>query len=282
MSQNSTFSTKSLLKYLDKYVIDWCLVFFFEFYIVFIGIGSKPFLRHFDITEPSINFPFHTSETVTDFQCLLIAAVLPLVVIFVKFVVFDLRFELQRIKQSHIHKFHLSVLGVFYSVTLTGFVVVVLKNWIGRPRPDFIGRCQPDVQRLVKGQIMYDISICKGDKDTILEGLRSNPSGHSALSFAGLNFVTVWLLNQFNESGNLEIWKILLLVLPDALATFVAISRTQDYRHHYNDVIIGGAIGLAISYTVFNKLFKKAEPNYLEDDFEAVNGSSTTLPLYND
>lgn len=42
-----------------------------------------------------------------------------------------------------LHKVHVTILGLFVSVILTSFVTDVIKNAVGRPRPDLIDRCQP-------------------------------------------------------------------------------------------------------------------------------------------
>ncbi len=42
-----------------------------------------------------------------------------------------------------IHKAHVTILGFIISLILTSFLTDVVKNSVGRPRPDLIARCKP-------------------------------------------------------------------------------------------------------------------------------------------
>jgi membrane-associated phospholipid phosphatase len=107
----------------------------------------------------------------------------------------------------------------------------------------------------------------------ILEGLRSTPSGHSALAFSGLHFVTVWMFIQFDVLCNqYHVWKMLICSTPEWLAIWIALSRTQDYRHHFGDILMGGLLGIAIAHLILYKMFKRKEAVYLQEP--------DSLPLY--
>ena len=63
-------------------------------------------------------------------------------------------------------------------------------------------------------------------------------------SFAGLGYLTFYLagkLHIFDKKGHT--YKSLLTTLPLIGAALIAISRTQDYRHHWQDITVGGLIG---------------------------------------
>lgn len=80
------------------------------------------------------------------------------------------------------------------------FITNGMKNLFGKPRPDLLDRCQPDLANLSKyiigglkglktattsGQLVSP-NICKNpDRATLDDGFRSYPSGHSSSSASG-------------------------------------------------------------------------------------------------
>lgn len=46
-----------------------------------------------------------------------------------------------------------------------------------------------------------------------------------------------------------------LSLAPLAGAALVAISRTMDYRHHWHDVLVGGSLGLLVSYFAYRQYY---------------------------
>lgn len=77
-------------------------------------------------------------------------------------------------------------LSIGAAVAYTVFVTEIIKWTVGRPRPDWLGRCQPDttrVQDALTGTAvaMFDRSICTStDRETLDDGQRSFPSGHAS------------------------------------------------------------------------------------------------------
>lgn len=142
-------------------------------------------------------------------------------------------------------------LGVLSSVSIALCIVCVVKNCIGRLRPDFIARCQP-----VDGK-------CTGDPLVIMEGRKSFPSGHSALSFAGLGYVSLaWLAAAMSDPmlrpiGTLP--KLIVSGAPWTFALLIALSRYEDYWHHWQDIVVGSLIGHLCCYGAF--LFRFPAPS---------------------
>lgn len=67
----------------------------------------------------------------------------------------------------------------------------------------------------------------------------------SAGSFAGLGFLAWYLagkLKAFDRKGHIA--KLCIVFLPLLVASLVAVSRVDDYWHHWQDVFAGGIIGL--------------------------------------
>jgi diacylglycerol diphosphate phosphatase / phosphatidate phosphatase len=74
----------------------------------------------------------------------------------------------------------------------------------------------------------------------IMEGRRSFPSGHSSTAFAGMVFLSLflaglthaWCFNQPSQGRNLlssRLARLCISLLPIAWATWVAVSRLEDY-----------------------------------------------------
>ncbi|XP_020098198.1 lipid phosphate phosphatase 2-like isoform X4 [Ananas comosus] len=172
-----------------------------------------------------------------------IAIVLPFVIIigiyFVKKNVYDL---------------HNAILGLLFSVLITAVITDAIKDGVGRPRPDFFWRCFPD------GKAAYDnvttSVICHGEKSVIREGHKSFPSGHTSWSFAGLGFLAWYLAGKiavFDRRGHVA--KLCIVFLPLLVASLVAVSRVDDYWHHWQDVFAGGLLGLVVASFCYLQFF---------------------------
>ncbi|XP_029119267.1 lipid phosphate phosphatase 2 isoform X2 [Elaeis guineensis] len=157
-------------------------------------------------------------------------------------------------KRRDVYDFHHAILGLLYSVLVTGVITDAIKDAVGRPRPDFFWRCFPD------GQEVYDNVttnvICHGEKSVIKEGHKSFPSGHSSWSFAGLGFLAWYLsgkIQVFDRRGHIA--KLCIVFLPLLGASLVAISRVDDYWHHWQDVFAGGILGFIVASVCYLQFF---------------------------
>ncbi|GJN18142.1 hypothetical protein PR202_gb05271 [Eleusine coracana subsp. coracana] len=98
--------------------------------------------------------------------------------------------------------------------------------------------------------------ICHGDPSVIKEGYKSFPSGHSSWSFAGLGFLSWYLAGKitvFDRRGHVA--KLCIDLMPLLLAVMVAISRVDDYWHHWQDVCTGGILGLVVASVCYLQFF---------------------------
>ncbi|EDV47904.1 phospholipid phosphatase 5 isoform X1 [Drosophila erecta] len=149
------------------------------------------------------------------------------------------------------------------ALCLNGIPTSVLKITVGRPRPDYFYRCFPDgVMVLNTTSSGLDTSIldfnCTGLPGDINEGRKSFPSGHSSFAFASFGFIAYYIgakLHAFDVRGRGHTWRLCIAVIPLFIALLVAVSRTCDYHHHWQDVTIGGLIGLFAGYISYRQYY---------------------------
>ncbi|KAL7171112.1 hypothetical protein ACSBR2_035881 [Camellia fascicularis] len=172
-----------------------------------------------------------------------ICILLPLVVILIYYIV-----------RRDVYDFHHAILGLLFSVLITGVITDAIKDAVGRPRPDFFWRCFPDGKGVFEN-ITRNV-MCTGEKSVIKEGHKSFPSGHTSWSFAGLGFLSWYLsgkIRAFDRRGHIA--KLCVIFLPLLIAALVAVSRVDDYWHHWQDVFTGGLLGLTVASFCYLQFF---------------------------
>ncbi|KAM1718104.1 hypothetical protein ACFX11_025858 [Malus domestica] len=151
-------------------------------------------------------------------------------------------------RRRDVYDLHHAILGLLFSVLITGVLTDAIKDAVGRPRPDFFWRCFPD------GKDVYDKwgnVVCHGVKSVIKEGHKSFPR-----SFAGLGFFSLYLsgkIQVFDRKGHVA--KLCIVILPLLVASLVGVSLVDDYWHHWQDVFAGGLLGLTVATFCYLKFF---------------------------
>lgn len=261
-----------------KYVLDWTLGLGLIIYFFAVAEHARPFARQFSLSDHTIQHPFATQERVTGVDCILISSIGPIIVIML---VIAYSSRGQKFSHDQIHLLQISVLGLFLSLSINGVFTDILKNWIARPRPDFLERCGPNPGTLLVDLVGIDVCTAPLGKAVLVDGMRSTPSGHSSISFSGLLYLTLWLFGQFHVfSRSQPLYRLLVCLTPLLIACYIALSRTQDYRHHFTDIIMGGIIGIGFALSVYHRYFpyvwdkRSDQPITAEDD-------NMILPTYN-
>ncbi|XP_022734534.1 lipid phosphate phosphatase 2-like isoform X2 [Durio zibethinus] len=188
----------------------------------------------------------------------MIAIILPFFVILVCYFI-----------RRDVYDLHHAILGLLFSVLITGVITDAIKDAVGRPRPDFFWRCFPDGKGsctlstcnccIIHAQVFDPVTkdvMCTGLKSVIKEGHKSFPSGHTSWSFAGLGFLALYLsgkIRVFDHRGHVA--KLCIVFLPLLIAALVGISRVDDYWHHWQDVFAGGLLGITVSSFCYMQFF---------------------------
>ena len=224
-------------------VIDWIVA------IALLALGHwantwRPFERRLgpQLHDPNIAYPFTTgSEQVVPARLLWrLSTVVPALLLL----------PLVLRPPRHVSRMRLLSelwLGLTSSVAMGFLFICIVKSMVGRLRPDFIARCQPNAD-----------GICTGDAAVVTEGRKSFPSGHSQLAFSGLGYVSLALaaaLADVDAPRFGSLWKLIVAFSPALLALLIALSRISDYWHHWEDVLVGTLIGCTSACIAFRLRF---------------------------
>ncbi|CAA7262625.1 unnamed protein product [Cyclocybe aegerita] len=229
-----------------SYAPDWILTIVLG--AIFLSLDKVDgFRRMFSLEDPSIRYPFAKHVRVPNVPLYLISILAPLcAMVITNFLTIRTWWDL-----------HNSTLGLLLSHALTGTFTQVVKVTVGRPRPDFIDRCQPPAGLTDPPYGLTSWTVCTQTNPKILrDGFRSFFSGHSSSSFAGLGFLAFYLagkLHLFDSRGHAG--KAWLSLSPFMAAALVGISRAMDNRHHWHDIAVGSAIGTLFAYFSYRQYY---------------------------
>ncbi|EMS11648.1 lipid phosphate phosphatase [Entamoeba histolytica HM-3:IMSS] len=165
------------------------------------------------------------NSTIPSILCLIISISLPITVIF-----------LFAKKRNSTYYFITVFIVFFFSFSMNIFLTNVIKLFAGRPRPNFYA--------------MIDAGNMK-------DAYKSFPSGHSSMMFNGMMFISLLLCGELHVfNGNGSLLTLLLSLLPLVMAGIVAVTRTRDYFHNFDDILAGSIIGSIISLLSYITKFK--------------------------
>ncbi|EEY23898.1 diacylglycerol pyrophosphate phosphatase [Verticillium alfalfae VaMs.102] len=177
----------------------------------------EPFHRMFFVNDLHIMFPHAEVERVSVQWNFIYALFIPLSVLIVW----------NFVTRASVHKHEVTYLCFGIALVMTSFITDVVKNAVGRPRPDLVARCKPEPGTPV--DVLVSISVCTETAHHLLhDGWRSFPSGHSSFSFAGLGFLSLFFAGQLHvfrhESGGRDLSRALVCLVPLLGAALIAIS----------------------------------------------------------
>ncbi|KAH6614840.1 PAP2 superfamily-domain-containing protein [Boeremia exigua] len=200
-----------------SYVFDWiCIIA-----IAAVGAGWEfltPYKRPFSPVNLDISYPFEHNETIPTWLMAVIGLVIPAAVIFLVCIVFVPGPTASRgtskalIWRRKLWEWNTGWMGLALSLATAFMVTQGMKLLFGKPRPDLLSRCQPDLSRLQEtavnpivgvdfnaAWVLVTDAICTNeDEDIMKDGFKSFPSGHASFSWAGLLYLTLFLASKFS------------------------------------------------------------------------------------
>ncbi|KAJ4988694.1 pap2 domain protein [Stagonosporopsis vannaccii] len=212
---------------------------------IFIQFLAEPFHRMFYLSDLRIAYPHALHERVNVFWLFVYAGAVPLGTL----ILWAL------IARPGTHKAHVTLLGWLVSMILTLFLTDVIKNAVGRPRPDLLSRCKPAPG--TPGDVLVTFEVCtETDHHVLHDGWRSFPSGHSSFSFSGLGYLSLFIAGQCHVyRPRADLARVLLALAPLLAAALIAISRCEDYRHDVYDVSVGSLLGIAVAHYTYRRYY---------------------------
>ncbi|KAK5452279.1 hypothetical protein LTS15_007345 [Exophiala xenobiotica] len=207
---------------------------------------AEPFHRMFTLDDHAKQYPHALVQRVSSWELIIYGGIGPLVFIILW----------ATITRPGLHKAHVTILGLFISVFLTSLLTDIVKNAVGRPRPDLIARCKPKPG--TPEHELVTISVCtETDHHTLHDGWRSFPSGHSSWAFSGLGYLALFLAGQLHIfRPHADLAKVLIVLAPLVGAALIAMSRLADYRHDVFDVTAGSVLGMSVAYFTYRRYYR--------------------------
>ncbi|KAK0707998.1 phosphatidic acid phosphatase type 2/haloperoxidase [Lasiosphaeris hirsuta] len=237
----------------------------------------EPFHRMFSLSDLRISFPHAEVERVPIGLDLVYVVLVPLLILLLY----------NTTTHASSHKHHVAVLALAISMALTICLTDMIKNTVGRPRPDLLSRCIPKPGTPRDSLVTIDVCT-QTNHHTLHDGWRSFPSGHSSFSFAGLGYLSLFLAGQMrifaHGAGNSvgehteklvrgDLVRALLCLGPLLGATMIAISRCQDYRHDVYDVCIGALLGWTVTYWSYRRYWPRLSSSRCDEPYAGPPGS---------
>ncbi|RFU35938.1 hypothetical protein B7463_g330, partial [Scytalidium lignicola] len=190
-----------------SYVLDWVVV-------LVAGVAGllfsriTPNKRPFSVANPDISFPHVINEKISSALLIILGLAVPAGVVLLACLLLVPGSPSPRntpkslIWRRKLWELNTGWLGLGLSLAISNLVTSGVKNIIGKPRPDLLSRCNPDLAALTRFTIggfensgfLVSPGICRNqDKSLMNDGFRSFPSGHASFSSAGLVYLSLFL-----------------------------------------------------------------------------------------
>ncbi|RAH41579.1 phosphatase PAP2 family protein [Aspergillus brunneoviolaceus CBS 621.78] len=263
-----------------SYLLDWMFIILLVIVgaILYSITGSE---HVFSLDDPSISYPLKT-DTVSIVTVGIVCCAVPALLIAALSLLLPIPWRLR------LWEWHAGWLGLGLSLAGAFFITSGLKDVVGKPRPDLLARCQPNLSSLnitayaVSGlgvgrpeaPVMVTTRICQAtDSKTLRDGFAGFPSGHSSFSWSGLLYLSLWLGAKFARAVPASpahyrdassraaaataataappVYLLVLTVIPIGGALYICGTRYMDYMHAGWDILGGSLIGIVFAILGF-------------------------------
>lgn len=305
MPPNTNAPSTYLPRLLIVYATDWLLIITTIAFAGSMSFWATPSARYFSLSDTSISYPRQQHAKISTGVLVVLSGLIPAIAcVAVPLLLSPAPATVKR----RVYAANKALLGLLLSIALAMLLTDALKNLMGKPRPDMIGRCAPAEERLAAAQVGWGLvswEVCAnlGSRE-LADGFRSFPSGHASMSFAGLTYTTLFLASfifnmqmpfarsiaPFSSATSAavtpaahpkvpQMLTLAVVATPMLLATYVASTRWSDYRHHGFDVLFGAFEGVVCAlvgwgwYGVFScrrGAASEAEPEPAVEEVELV------------
>ncbi|PNY27104.1 lipid phosphate phosphatase 3 [Tolypocladium capitatum] len=203
------------MRLLASYAFDWVVLVIIVVAAGFLG-RMEPNKRPFSLNDPNISLPYTVKDTVPTWLLVVLCGLVPAIAIFIISVLLVPGATVSKntpyalVWKRKLWELHVGWLGLLMAVGSAFFFISGIKNMCGKPRPDLLSRCDPDLANAAKFQVggfkgestnslLYSGAICRQTNRAVLnDGFRSYPSGHAAASAAGLIYFSLFLASKFS------------------------------------------------------------------------------------
>ncbi|KAF3481479.1 diacylglycerol pyrophosphate phosphatase [Arthroderma uncinatum] len=197
-----------------SYLVDWVVI------LLMAALGrifavAQPNRHTFSLRDPNISYPFATKETVSVTVLILVSLVAPVALIALLSLLFipgrsaAAGAPSSLVWRRKLWEWNAGWMGLGVAYACTYAATEGMKVLFGKPRPDMLSRCDPDLsdiashvvsglgQKLAGAPELVSWTICRSTTETTLrDGFVSFPSGHASSSFAGLVYLTLWVCSK--------------------------------------------------------------------------------------
>ena len=167
--------------------------------IACVGLGFSavsPKRRPFDVNDPNLSYPL-VHEAIPNSTLILLAGLIPAVVTLIVSLIIGLGPERHDAPRSasirrKLWEWNAAWMGLGVALALSFAISSGAKEVVGKPRPNFLARCNPDMskrleatvggigEQIEEGITLYSWKICRETGPLLDEGFRSFPSAHAS------------------------------------------------------------------------------------------------------
>lgn len=166
----------------------------------------SPYHRPFSLVDQNISYPYVEKEKISTSTLILVSLVAPAIITLVLSLV-PTPHSKAPLQDAHpigsslwkrrLWEWNTAWMGLALSLATALLITSGMKNTFGKPRPDLLNRCKPDLQNLrshavggygdevSEGILLVSWTICtQTSKEILNDGFASFPSGHSSSKFS--------------------------------------------------------------------------------------------------